>query len=45
MCTGRREWDTEILENLFNDSDKEYIKGIQLNEARHKDQIYWCKEN
>lgn len=33
MQIGRREWDLDVIEDLFNDRDKELIYNIPLGES------------
>lgn len=43
MCEDRREWDEEILRDLFNDRDQRCIRNITIGESG--DCLYWSKES
>lgn len=45
MCKDRREWDEEVLTDLFNDRDQQCIRSIVLSESDNEDCLYWSKES
>lgn len=40
-----REWDQDILKDLFNDRDQLCINKVVVGEKESCDEVYWCKEN
>nr|GMC46892.1 uncharacterized protein LOC109176682 [Ipomoea batatas] len=45
MNVQKTDWDHEILEDLFNESDKEYICNIPISTTTHDDKIIWTGED
>lgn len=45
MCVDKREWDLEVLRDIFNDRDQNCILNIPLSEFRRVYTLYWSKEN
>lgn len=43
MCVGRREWDEDVLTDLFNERDQRCIRNTIIGAA--EDQLYWGEEN
>lgn len=41
---GSREWDTEIIADLFNERDQALIYGTPLSSRQEEDIRYWSKE-
>lgn len=39
-----KEWDEELIINVFNGMDAEIIIGILLSESAKEDTWYWAKE-
>lgn len=44
MQIGKREWDVDIIEDLFNSRDKSLIYSIPLGDYVSKDDWYWWWE-
>lgn len=45
MKTGLREWDTEVIDDLFNERDQLLILGTPLSHNQEEDIRYWYKED
>lgn len=45
MCVDKREWDLEVLRDIFNDRDQNCILNIPLSEFSRVYILYWSKEN
>lgn len=45
MCLNRKEWDRNIIQDLFNERDQQCILNVPLLENNTEDQLYWSKEN
>lgn len=45
MTTGRREWDIDLVNDLFNDRDQRLVLNVQLWDNIVDDTIYWSMEN
>lgn len=41
MCTDRKEWDIDVIKNLFNDRDKRCILNIPVGVDNSEDTLYW----
>lgn len=44
LCMDRREWDLEILRDMFTDRDQMCILNTQLETNIDRDVVYWSKE-
>lgn len=44
MCTNSTEWDSDVVEDLFNDHDKQLIYNIQLAKNCRTDTWFWAHE-
>lgn len=44
MMTDCRQWDTEIIADLFNERDQQCIFNTKINSRFTEDQIYWKEE-
>uniref|UniRef100_A0A803Q2U2 RNase H type-1 domain-containing protein n=1 Tax=Cannabis sativa TaxID=3483 RepID=A0A803Q2U2_CANSA len=44
MCVGENSWDSEIINDLFDDRDKALILGIPLSQANREDCWSWLLE-
>lgn len=45
MRENGREWDEDIIRDLFNERDQRCILRTKLSDRVTEDQVYWCKEN
>lgn len=45
MCIDRREWDTNVIRDVFNKHDQTCILSISLDESNREDVLYWSKKN
>lgn len=44
FCMKKKEWDLDIIRDVFNDRDQKVVLDIQLNEACTEDILYWRLE-
>lgn len=44
MRVGAKEWDEDIIKDLFNDTDQDCIRQATLNDSVNEDCLYWKKE-
>lgn len=45
MCVDRRDWNVEVIRDIFNERDQEYILDILLKEDSCTDTIFWNLED
>lgn len=45
MCVDRREWDTDVISDIFNNRDQNCIMNVQLGGEGSTDMIYWRLEH
>lgn len=45
MCMDKREWDVEIIRDIFNERDQTCILNTNIVESISEDSIYWRLEN
>ncbi|KAL8098853.1 hypothetical protein AgCh_031539 [Apium graveolens] len=45
MCVDRREWDIDVIKDIFNNRDQQRILDVHLDAASHEDVMYWRLEN
>ncbi|XP_074373929.1 uncharacterized protein LOC141714300 [Apium graveolens] len=45
MKIGIKEWDLDIIKDVFNNRDQKLISDIDLQESGDKDMLYWKHEN
>uniref|UniRef100_A0A803QJD1 Reverse transcriptase domain-containing protein n=1 Tax=Cannabis sativa TaxID=3483 RepID=A0A803QJD1_CANSA len=43
LSVGSKQWDAEVIDDLFNDRDKNLIFSIQLSETGDLDSWYWSR--
>lgn len=41
MVTGRKEWDVEVVKDIFNDRDQKCILSIQISSDAVDDMLFW----
>lgn len=44
MCTEKRDWDIDVIRDVFNEEDQKSIMDVQLEENNGQDVIVWKKE-
>lgn len=44
MCNDRKEWDADIIRDIFDERDQECILNVKLDESCEEDTLYWSKE-
>lgn len=44
MKTGVKEWDTDVIADLFTERDQMLILGIPLSHRQEEDRRYWGRE-
>lgn len=45
MKTGPREWDSEVIMDMFNERDQLLILGTPLSHLQEDDNRYWYKDD
>lgn len=45
MCIDRKEWDLEVVRDIFNERDKQCILDTHIEEDSESDCLYWQFEN
>lgn len=45
MCVDRREWDIDVIRDIFNNRDQQRILDVHLDAASHEDVMCWRLEN
>lgn len=45
MVPNDRNWDMDIIMDLFNERDMQCILRTTLRDVQTEDMIYWCKES
>lgn len=45
FCTDRKEWEVDIIKDVFNERDQQSILNIRLDDSSTVDELYWRLEN
>lgn len=45
FCTERKEWDMDLIRDVFKSRDQEKILSIPLDVSEEEDILYWRLEN
>ncbi|KAL8103280.1 hypothetical protein AgCh_027728 [Apium graveolens] len=45
MCTDKKEWDVDVICDVFNSRDQQRILDIQLEDAIEEDELFWHLES
>lgn len=44
LCTDRKEWDVDLIKDVFNPRDQKSILSMKLDESSTEDVMYWSLE-
>lgn len=44
MCNDRREWEVDMIRDIFNERDQGCILNVQIDDTCEKDTLYWSRE-
>ena len=41
LCTDNKEWDVDVIKDVFNSRDQRSILEVQLDDANEEDELFW----